>query len=159
MKKSTLARWVTTLAVCALSLPIGLSAADQVERPFKFWNPFTTVSYTPFPSVGLLEGTGWATHLGSLTAKGELLGYTQSGDAYFQGSFTSANGDQIFWDAYVNLGISYTVVFTGGTGRFENASGGLDAVYTYRTMDPYPPVPGTDVLVTFGSEGTGTIKY
>lgn len=159
MRKSTLARWVMTLAVCAFSLPIGVSAKDQVERPFKFRNDFTTVSYTPFPGVAVLEGTGWATHLGSLTAYGELLGYTTSGDALFRGSFTSANGDEVFWDAYVNPGVSYTVIFTGGTGRFQNASGGFEAVYTYRTMDPYPPVRGTDVLVTFGSEGTGTIKY
>ena len=159
MRKSTLARWVTTLAVCALSLPMGVSAKDQVERPFKFRSDFTTVNYTPFPSVAVLEGTGWATHLGSLTAKGELVGYVGSGDALFRGSFTSANGDEVFWDAYVNPGVSYTVIFTGGTGRFQNASGRFDAVYTYRTMDPFPPVPGTDVLVTFGSEGTGTIKY
>ena len=159
MRKSTLARWVTTLAVCALSLPMGVSAKDQVERPFKFRSDFTTVNYTPFPSVAVLEGTGWATHLGSLTAEGVLVGYAASGDAIFQGSFKSANGDEVFWDAYVNPGVSYTVIFTGGTGRFQNASGGFEAVYTYRTMDPYPPVPRTDVLVTFGSEGTGTIKY
>jgi hypothetical protein len=85
--------------------------------------------------------------------------YVEPGVALFQGSFTSANGDAVFWDAYVTPGVSYTVIFTGGTGRFQNASGRFEAVYTSRTMDPYPPVPGTDVLVTFGSEGTGTITY
>jgi len=159
MRKSILARWVTILAVCALSLPMGVSAKDQVERPFKFRNDFTTVNYTPFPIPALLEGTGWATHLGSLTAKGVLVRYVQPGVALFQGSFTSANGDEVFWDAYVNPGVSYTVIFTGGTGRFQNASGSFDAVYTYRIMNPYPPVIGENVLVTFGSEGTGTIKY
>ena len=159
MKNSKLIRGLAALAVCALFLPMGVSAKDQVERPFKFTNDLTTVSYTPFPSVAVLEGTGWATHLGSLAAEGVLVGYAASGDAIFQGSFKSANGDEVFWDAYVNPGVSYTVIFTGGTGRFQNASGGFEAVYTYRTMDPYPPVPGTDVLVTFGSAGTGTIKY
>jgi len=160
MRKSTWVRWVTTLAVCALSLPMGLSAKNQVERPFKLLNHgFTTVNYTPFPTAAVLEGAGWATHLGSFTANGVLVGYVASGDALFRGSFTSDNGDAVFWDAYVNPGVSYTVIFTGGTGRFENASGGFEAVYIYRTMDPYPPVAGTDVLVTFGSEGTGTIKY
>ena len=150
---------VLGLTVCALAWPTALSAKDQVERPFKLRNDFTTVNYTPFPSVGVLEGTGWATHLGSFTAKGNLVGYVESGDALFRGSFTSVNGDEVFWDAYVNVGVSYTVILTGGTGRFQNASGGFEAVYTYRTMDPFPPVPGIDVLVTFGSEGTGTIKY
>ncbi|MCL4181697.1 MAG: hypothetical protein KJ072_28670 [Verrucomicrobia bacterium] len=159
MRKSTLARWTMALAVCALSLPMGVSAKDQVERPFKFRNDFTTVNYTPFPGVAVLEGTGRATHLGSLTAEGVLVRYVEPGVALFRGSFTSANGDEIFWDAYVSPGVSYTVFFTGGTGRFQNASGGFEAVYTYRIMEPYPPVPGTDVLVTFGSEGTGTIKY
>lgn len=159
MNRTTLARWITLLAICTLSLPTGLSAKDAVERPFKFRNDYTTVNYTPFPFSGVLEGTGWATHLGRITAYADLLGYVESGDALFRGFFTSANGDQVFWDAYVNPGISYTVIFTGGTGRFQNVSGGFDAVYTYRTMEPYPPVPGTDVLVTFGSEGTGTIIY
>ena len=159
MKKSIFIRGLAALAVCALVLPAIGSLKNPVERPFKFRNDFTTVNYTPFPLPAVLEGTGWATHLGSLTSKGELLGYVESGDALFRGSFTSANGDEVFWDAYVNPGVSYTVIFTGGTGRFQNASGRCDAVYTYRTMDPFPPVPGTDVLVTFGSEGTGTIKY
>ena len=159
MKNSILIRGLAAFAACALVLSVVGSAKNPVERPFKFRNDFTTVNYTPFPSVAVLEGTGWATHLGSLTSKGELLGYVESGDALFRGSFTSANGDEVFWDAYVNPGVSYTVIFTGGTGRFQNASGGFEAVYTYRTMDPFPPVPGTDVLVTFGSEGTGTIKY
>jgi hypothetical protein len=159
MKKSMFIRGLVALAVCALVLSVVGSSKNPVERPFKFRNDFTTVNYTPFPSVAVLEGTGWATHLGSLTAEGVLVGYAASGDAIFQGSFKSANGDEVFWNAYVNPGVSYTVLFTGGTGRFQNASGGFEAVYTYRTMDPYPPVPGTDVLVTFGSEGTGTIKY
>jgi len=152
-------RGIVALAVCALVLSVVGSAKNPVERPFKIRNAFTTVNYTPYPSVAVLEGTGCATHLGSLTAEGVLVGYAASGDAIFQGSFKSANGDEVFWDAYVNPGVSYTVIFRGGTGRFQNASGGFEAVYTYRTMDPYPPVPGTDVLVTFGSEGTGTIKY
>ncbi len=159
MKKSIFIRGLFALLVCALVLPVVGSLKNPVERPFKFTNDFTTVNYTPFPSVAVLEGTGWATHLGSLTANAELVRYVASGDALFRGSFTSANGDELFWDAFVNPGVSYTVIFTGGTGRFQNASGGFEAVYTYRTMDPYPPVPGTDVLVTFGSEGTGTIKY
>ena len=159
MKKSMFIRGLFALVVCALVLPAVGSLKNPVERPFKFRNDSTTVNYTPFPSIALLEGTGWATHLGSLTAEGVLVGYATSGDAIFQGLFRSANGDEVFWDAYVNLGVSYTVIFTGGTGRFQNASGGFEVVYTYRTMDPYPPVPGTDVLVTFGSEGTGTLKY
>lgn len=159
MKKSIFIRGLFTLVVCALALPVIGSLKNPVERPFKLWNDFTMVNYTPFPSVAVLEGTGWATHLGSVTSKGELVRYVEPGVALFRGTFTSANGDEVFWDAYVTPGVSYTVYFTGGTGRFQNASGRCDAVYTYRIMDPYPPVPGTDVLVTFGSEGTGTIKY
>jgi len=159
MKRSIFIRAFAALVACALVLPVVGSSKNPVERPFKFTNDFTTVNYTPFPGVAVLEGTGWATHLGSLTANAVLVRYVQPGVALFRGSFTSANGDEVLWDAYVNPGVSYTVIFTGGTGRFQNASGGFEAVYTYRTMNPYPSESGSDVLVTFGSEGTGTIKY
>ncbi|MCY2951600.1 MAG: hypothetical protein NTU53_06435 [Planctomycetota bacterium] len=144
------------MAVCALLLqPTATSAKDKVTRPFKARSDLITVRYDPYPTVAVLEGSGWATHLGNFTADGDLVG-TTGGHLIFRGAYTSANGDKLFYDALVDLGAGYTVAFTGGTGRFENASGGYEAVYTYREMDTSGfPV----VIVKFGAEGSGTITY
>jgi len=72
----------------------------------------------------------------------------------FKTVHTAANGDQLFEEALVEVGVGWVSVFTGGTGRFENASGHLEAVYTYRL-----PPTGDPPIAIFGFEGSGTITY
>ena len=66
--------------------------------------------------------------------------------------FTAANGDQLFMDVIglptTTASISGTYAFTGGTGRFRNASGGADFVGVIAR-------DGIDFTVAF----EGTIQY
>ena len=66
--------------------------------------------------------------------------------------FTAANGDQLFMDVIglptTTASISGTYTFTGGTGRFGNASGGADFV---GVIAP----DGIHITVAF----EGTIQY
>ena len=69
---------------------------------------------------------GQATHLGQFTRVGSGVIF---GDGTFEGPlvFTAANGDQLFANAEGALTspttAAGTYTFTGGTGRFRNASG------------------------------------
>ena len=119
----------------ALLLLLGLSAPAQTSgqmRPFKGIVTFFT------PGDGTLTGTGNITHLGkmSVVAYEAYPGFTDEGLAIgeLQGTYTAANGDTLTWVGGSLIDVSnapyYTyegaVEFTGGTGRFENVSGGAE---------------------------------
>jgi hypothetical protein len=74
-------------------------------------------------STFALTFAGQATHLGQYTGTGVVDPSTFQ----IQGSMTAANGDILDWNASFQLGplgeIEATFNFTGGTGRFVNASG------------------------------------
>jgi hypothetical protein len=95
--------------------------------------------------------TGQATHLGRFTRLGMVVIHA---DGSVEGTvvFTAANGDQLFMDVIglpsTTASISGTYTFTGGTGRFGNASGGADFV---GVIAP----DGIHITVAF----EGTIQY
>jgi len=82
-----------------------------------------------------VEGSGYTTHLGAMSVVG--LNYLSAPENGFQvldghGIFKAVGGDQIFvnWNGTlveVATGVATgTYVVTGGTGRFENATGTAD---------------------------------
>jgi hypothetical protein len=139
------------LALCAILLPMTVSAKKQVERPMRL-SGSGILSWT---WEGDWEATesGQATHLGrySLEESGTWY-FTEAGYAFDgEGTCTAANDDQFFFDfTLICDGVSEngTMTITGGTGRFEGASGSVDLV---SVTDP--------VTGAYTISGTGWIKY
>ena len=124
----------------AISAGAGMTTVNNDHsRPFK---AIITYSYSSWWS----EGDGNATHLGLLTTVSAYLcdGTTTVGHDVF----TVADGSELFmdWTAVLNADYSQdgTWVFSGGTGRFENAagSGTLHAIATSE-MDLVLYITGT----------------
>ena len=98
------------------------------------------------------SATGQATHLGRFTRTETLI--VNLSDGTFTGTleFTAANGDQLNADVEGHFtsptgeSAEGTYLFTGGTGRFQNASGGAAFEVT---------PDGMNFDVTFN----GTIQY
>ena len=127
---------VLSLTVAALTLTPIVDANNQVTRPFHISGQMT---FYPFTDQGV------ATHFGSFVNNGNP----------FSGNYVAANGDTISWYAggggQCNADYSIctgTIVFNGGTGRFENATGGYD----YQMI-----LVGPGLAYTY--TGGGTITY
>jgi hypothetical protein len=122
---------VIVLAVL-LALALPASAGDQV--PFKGQADDRITSAQPEPD-GLHftnAAMGQATLLGRFTrVGGGVIHADGTGEATLD--WTAANGDHLFANvvgaAFISpTTIAGTYLFTGGTGRFENASGEADFV-------------------------------
>ncbi|MES2525219.1 MAG: hypothetical protein V4617_21185 [Gemmatimonadota bacterium] len=94
---------------------------------------------TPVPGNPILlrrlEGTGTATHLGRFTIVGELRLNLATASGTGTGIYTAANGDMLMvsvtGQAVIAAGIATvteTATVTGGTGRFEGATGTLTVI-------------------------------
>jgi hypothetical protein len=103
-------------------------------------------------NVGDFDGAGITTHMGNLTSRNKtcatpiVIGTTHIGNHIVIqcGSFTTANGDQIF----VNINPydlmfgntcatgQLTAEFAGGTGRFVNATGSFTGLITLNYSNP-----------------------
>ncbi len=85
-----------------------------------------------------MEGFGPATHLGKMTTRMTFCCNTETGYYYnTTGSFVGANGDILFFEIpegqiivneqdnsyYYQTRFNDRIIFTGGTGRFEGATG------------------------------------
>ncbi len=99
----------------------------------------TVETGTPVPGnpilVRQLQGTGTATHLGRFTVVGVLRLNLATASGTGTGSYTAANGDMLLvsvtGQAVVAAGIATVTenaTVTGGTGRFEGATGTLTVV-------------------------------
>ena len=135
---------LAALAVTSIAGP--LVAAEQV--PFK-GTLDATVTVTPVPGSPptivdvLVEGSGNATHLGKFTFdiphRVNRATRTASGSYHF----TAANGDMLSADfsgqsmPTATLGvisITETATITGGTGRFDGATGSFTSERSYDTL-------------------------
>ena len=119
----------------------------QLELPFKA-NFYTKRDYSndgagyctedPYLAFNYQVGEGEATHLGHFTT---IMQFCGAGFDYKngEGSFVAANGDELYFvvpsfgaighvilfeDPYYEAYFQDPFTFTGGTGRFEGASGG-----------------------------------
>jgi hypothetical protein len=129
---------------------VPVTPPPPVERPFKIDGDVTVTLYPSYYA----SATGNATHVGKYTSYAAVQG---------KGICTAANGDQLFWDEWT-VGpwtypapdkVTFTMMFkiTGGTGRFEGASGSFGPATTTATFND------TYTGVTFSYSATGTILY
>ena len=145
------ARAIGLLAVLAGFWLLSQSRAegDDAALPFRGSAAGMVVGLVP-PNELVIEYTGTATHLGQFTREEHLF---LNPDGSFTGTmvFTAANGDELWLDfqgAFTSPTTAEgTYTFTGGTGRFEGATGEA-------TFDAFTP-DGVHVEATF----EGTIRY
>lgn len=144
MKTTTITTTISKAGLLAKCLALLLAAVAVGFGPERVWAgdsvPFkgsaagAVVSATPGPTGVLLRvlAEGQATHLGRFVREELLLLNPTTGAATGTVTFTAANGDQIFGTVTAQFTSPTTVVgsfsFTGGTGRFENVTGGADAL-------------------------------
>src|SRR5688572_8348621 len=127
-KTGLLTKYLVLLAALMVAFgPQGVQASDSV--PFKGSGVGAIVSASPDPAGVLLTVLveGHASHVGHFIRE-ELVVFDPVAGT-LSGTFvtTAANGDQIFGTVTGQFISPTTVVgtntFTGGTGRFENATG------------------------------------
>ena len=138
---STFRQWKTigTIGITLLmALPvtggIPLPALGSEILPFRGHVQEVIIDVVPVPE-GLrvtATGEGQATYLGRFTRLSHVVVHPEDGSAEGTIVFTAANGDQLLMDVVglptTTASISGTYTFTGGTGRFRNASGGAEFV-------------------------------
>jgi len=155
-----------TIGIIGLRLVMALTAIVALAPPALVdnWLPFrghadeviTGAEFDPARNIlhVTAPGTGQATYLGRFTREGHVIVHA---DGSAEGSvvFTAANGDQLLakikgepipGTTVPTVGGAYT--FTGGTGRFSDASGGADFVGVIAS-------DGIHITVAF----EGTIQY
>jgi len=151
---------VLALALCGLLLPMTVRAKDLVERPFKLHSERTIIvdlRFYPICPWWIESESGEATHLGLYTNSGEGTVDLRTGESTGSGEITAANGDIVYWDGYKS-GDTLIMTYTGGTGRFEGASGSVTIAFTTVAAGPDPEYPWL-YRITFSFSGTGTITY
>ena len=144
-------------AVAALTiLGLGLPASAAPPVPFRGRADLVVTGQEFLPPASLrLTGsaTGQATHLGRFTRTETIVVDLTNGT--FTGTlvFTAANGDRLTADVAGHFTSPHldaaegTYVFTGGTGRFHNASG--QAAFEAKAVGPG----------AFDVKFNGTIQY
>jgi hypothetical protein len=160
MKHSTLAKGMSALAVCALLFPALGSQKNPVQRPFKSQSQETVVlcldENSPDYFKWEAQESGQATHLGRFSGVGsgscDPGTYVISGDE----TLTAANGDQLFLHLEGSgSGTGMVDTITGGTGRFEHATGSILS-HIVSEVDDWG---ATTLTVTYTIVSEGTITY
>jgi hypothetical protein len=141
MKGCRLAFAIAMVVITALVLA-GPAAADE-QVPFKgsLQGDATIVPLNPPLVFADVDATGTATHLGQFTL--DIPHTVDRGKMTAKGRyvFTAANGDEVYadfdgvsklTDVPNVLAVMETATITGGTGRFEGATGSFTA---YRLFD------------------------
>ena len=142
--KTILGAQLTSILLATALSTYGTAAS---EVPFKgsLQGPFIITPLTPPEAHVLIEGTGNATHLGRFTVEiPHLVSF-----ATFTGSgtyvFTAANGDTLTADFTGvatptgnpdELAIVENAIVTGGTGRFQGATGSFTVVRLAQLAGP-----------------------
>lgn len=156
---------IAGIAVCALVFPAVASIKNPVTRPVKVSGNMLLV-FTP-SSPGSLFGNytfmdwGQGAHVGRFSDAAE--GTIDLGAAEFisgKGTIVAANGDEITWEVTATDDPTDTpnvVVYTGGTGRFQGASGGFAAEVTLVDMSDFSDDGRKLLQLTY--VGRGEITY
>lgn len=126
------------LAAVALAFPAHSTwAGDQVPFQGDAEGSTVSVSLDPAGVVLVVQAEGNATHLGRFLREETILFNPATGALTGLIVFTAGNGDQLFGTVeggFVSpTTATGTYTFTGGTGRFQNASGEAD--FSLSTLD------------------------
>jgi len=150
--KSVLGLQITCLLLTVASA--GPLSSDR-QVPFKGTSSGVVTATGFDPATGTaythLEGEGQATHLGQFTVTADVSVDVATGIPQGTWTLTAANGDMIFLDMG-GSGIDETHGFgaftvTGGTGRFNGATGYYEQIITFAVpLGSSPVVAYTDVL-------------
>lgn len=144
--------------------PEDFATLSKVPVPIKLIVDGTT-SVDPATMLVTFNATGIGSHFGNCTATGyTTLQFT--GPNYgnlINGSFliVVANGDELYLEGtgtFVINGLTteyvLNYVFTGGTGRFADATGNIDGTGIGEQIDP-----GNPLVKSVHLEGSGSILY
>lgn len=143
---------LAVLAIFALTLTTLAGDKNPVSRPVKLKADVAfIVSLDPATlgeAVGISEGEG--SHVGKFVINTAGAFDFETGDFVGEGVMTAANGDLL----YFKMRSLEQVEFIGGTGRFENATGGY-------VIEPTTSIEqrtvGGQLIVSFSYTGQGTI--
>jgi hypothetical protein len=138
MRHNSVAR--LTLALLAVLALAGLAAAETREKQVPFRGRLEAVATVtpltpPFVSINV-EGSGHATQLGHFEVSIPHVTNRSNGTAIGTYEFTAANGDTLTADFTSQVtptdvpgvvSVAVTATITGGTGRFDGATGSFDA--------------------------------
>ncbi len=137
--------------LCGLLVSSAIGASgESVQRPWEMQAYSEMV--VSLPDMTFLSSTAWidASHCG------QSMAYAGLPDEPDRGHIIAANGDVIYFDMPSS---QLQGIITGGTGRFEGASGEFNITTEPKLIGMKPgPVPGTAILCFMWS-GTGTITY
>lgn len=150
-------RQIALAGVALTFLGIALPASADQPVPFRGYADVVVTEVVPLPPLPptrlqlTADGTGEATHLGRYTRTETVVLNLGNGTLAGTVTFTAANDDLLYADAsgyFISPTTAVgTYTFTGGTGRFQNASG---VVYFEAVTSDL-----VNVAVTFA----GTIQY
>ena len=161
MKAQSRIRVGLQLGVVLLAAALAGSAlaarGDPISVPFKGESSgvITATGFDPVAGIAFahIEGEGHATHFGRLTVSGDVALNLVTGVPLGTWTLTAANGDMLFLDMTASPDAGLFTV-TGGTGRFEGASGFYEQIITFSAppgsvdVNPYSDVlEGTICLV------------
>jgi hypothetical protein len=140
-----------TLGACVLGLSVLGSTKNPVTRPLKSWGHATVV-------ISFMDGSFDATIVGHGTLTGASVSHgvgtvdpSIPAPVSGHGTVTAANGDKLYWE----VGPGGSTVITGGTGRFEGATGSL----TETASDMVVTVEGATMTLNYTSVLDGTLTY
>ena len=133
-------RFVPRFAAVLILVVAGtLAPAAAEEREFKA----SSVGVVYIDSGYMIAGLE-ATHLGKATFNGNVDPYSLANSQILEipAYLTAANGDRLYLDSVVDyvvddgtdtaIGIAIgTLTFTGGTGRFQDATGSADVTFVF----------------------------
>lgn len=104
------------------------------------------------------SGSGECTHTGTFQNAGTGQSNLQTGDFTLTGALTAADGSRIEWTGGGNLLVpgDYYIALTGGSGRFENATGELP---TWGAANMTQVIDAGFLIITFDSSATGWISF
>jgi hypothetical protein len=170
-QKSVTARRIAfTLLMVAMFLAAVLAgpAAAEHQVPFKgsLEGGFTITPLDPPLAVVRIEAAGNATHLGQFTLEfPHVVSFATTSAAEGSYEFTAANGDTLTADLVTGeatptentdeLSIVETATITGGTGRFDGATGGFTVVRLARLADLAAGFTSGSFEGTISSPGAG----
>jgi hypothetical protein len=127
---------------------------NPVTRPLQVIGGHLTLTVDPSTGAYQFTGSGIASHTGVVTTIGSGVLNLATGEFLSgTGVVIAANGDTLDWV----VGDPNTVVYTGGTGRFEGVTGGFLVVPTSQTLLSVN-ADGT-LTLAIDYEGNGTITY
>jgi hypothetical protein len=142
--------YVLAFAVFAVIQPQLLNAKNPVTRQIKIVSQYTILDFGFERLPWAFYEEGIASHIGHIHSIGKYVADEETG-FYGFGVMFAANGDQVFWE---HPG-GNVVYFTGGTGRFQGATG--EMTYTVTSSEMVEGPSGTTSLVnTYIAEGTIT---